>query len=106
MKALREFLSGEELIQLVIRLGLLALLIVWTLVLLRPFATILAWAVVIAVAFNPIFVLLAQALGGRPKLAAAILTAINLAILIGPAAWLGVGAVEGIKDLAGQLSIG
>lgn len=106
MKALRELLSGEELIQLVIRLGLLALLIVWTLVLLRPFATILAWAVVIAVAFNPIFVMLAQALGGRPKLAAAILTAINFAILIGPAAWLGVGAVEGIKDLAGQLSIG
>nr|WP_228748186.1 AI-2E family transporter [Bradyrhizobium sp. BR 10289] len=93
-------------IRLVIRLGLLALLIVWTLVLMRPFGTILAWAVVLAVAFNPVFVRFAKMLGGRPKLASMLITAINLAILIGPAAWLGIGAVEGIKDFAGQLSAG
>ncbi|MDA9467807.1 AI-2E family transporter [Bradyrhizobium sp. CCBAU 53415] len=106
MKTLRQLLTGEELIRLVIRLGLLALLIVWTLVLIRPFWTILAWAIVLAVAFNPVFIRLAKTLGGRPKLAAGLLTAVNLAVLIGPAAWLGVGAVEGIKDLAGQLSAG
>jgi len=93
-------------IQLVIRLGLLAVLIIWTLVLIRPFVTILAWAVVLAVALNSIFVRLSTMLGGRPKLAAGILTAINLAIVIGPAAWLGIGAVEGIKDFAGQLAAG
>lgn len=93
-------------IQLVIRLGLLALLIVWTFVLIRPFVPILAWAVVLAVALNPVFTPLARILGGRPKLAAVILTLINLAILIGPAAWLGLGAVEGTKDLARQLTAG
>lgn len=106
MKALRQLFTAEEASQLAIRLGLLALLIIWTLILIKPFATILAWAVVLAVALNPVFVRLAKILGGRPKLAAGILTAINLAIVIGPAAWLGVGAVEGIKDFAERLSVG
>ncbi len=106
MRSLRQLFLGEELIRLVIRLGLLALLITWTFVLIRPFGTILAWALVLAVAFNPVFVRLAKILGGRPKLAAGLLTGVNLAILIGPAAWLGLGAVEGIKDFAGQLIAG
>ena len=93
-------------IQLLIRLGLLALLIVWTFVLIRPFVPILAWAAVLAVALNPVFMTLAKILGGRPKLAAVILTLICLAILIGPAAWLGLGAVERTKDLARQLAAG
>jgi predicted PurR-regulated permease PerM len=106
LKTLRQLFSGEDVIQLVIRLGLLALLIVWTFVLIRPFVPILAWAVVLAVALNPVFITLAKILGGRPKLAAVILTLINLAILIGPAAWLGLGAVDGIGDFARQLTVG
>ncbi|MDA9542583.1 permease [Bradyrhizobium sp. CCBAU 21362] len=106
MKTLRQLLTGEDVIQLVIRLGLLALLIFWTLYLIRPFVTILVWALVLAVAFNPIFLVLAKILGGRAKLAAGLLTAINLAIVIGPAAWLGLGAVDGIRDFAGELAAG
>ncbi len=106
MKTLRRLLIGEDVIQLVVRLGLLALLLVWTSYLIRPFVPILAWALVLAVAFHPVFGLLATMLGGRPKLAAAILTAFNLAVVIGPATWLGLGAVEGIKDFAGQLTAG
>jgi predicted PurR-regulated permease PerM len=106
VKALRQIVPGDEIVQLVIRLGLLAVLIFWTLVLIRPFVPILAWSVVLAVALNPVFQFLSKALGGRPKLAATILTVINLAIVIGPATWLGLGAVDGIKDLAGQLSAG
>ena len=93
-------------IQLVIRLGLLAFLIYWTFVLIRPFVPILAWSIVLAVALYPIFSLLSRLLGGRPKLAAAILTIINLGIVIGPATWLGLSAVEGLKDFAGNLSAG
>ena len=89
-----------------IRLGLLAVLIFWTLVLIRPFVPILAWSVVLAVALNPVFQRLAKVLGGRPKLAATILTVISLAIVIGPATWIGLGAVDGIKDIAEQLTAG
>ncbi|UGA41687.1 AI-2E family transporter [Bradyrhizobium quebecense] len=106
MKTLRQLLTGEEMVQLLIRLGLLGLLIFWTFVLMRPFVPILAWAFVLAAALNPAFVLLAKILGGRPKLAAAALTLINLAIVIGPAAWLGLSALDGLKDFAGRLTTG
>ena len=106
MKTSRQLRSGEDLIQLAIRLGLLAFLIYWTFVLIRPFVPILAWGIVLAVALYPVFNLLSRLLGGRPKLAAAILTVVNLGIVIGPATWLGLSAVEGVKDFAANLSAG
>ncbi|MGV7212271.1 AI-2E family transporter [Bradyrhizobium sp. UFLA05-112] len=106
MKTLRQLLSAEDIIQLLIRLGLLALLIIWTFVIIRPFVSILTWSAVLAVAFYPAFSWLAKLLGGRPRTAAAILTLVALGIVLGPAAWLGVSAVEGVKDLASQLGTG
>jgi predicted PurR-regulated permease PerM len=106
LKTIRQLLSGEDVIQLAIRLGLLALLVIWTFVLIRPFVPILAWSAVLAVAFYPVFSWLAKFLGGRPRTAAAILTVINLGIVIGPATWLGLNAVEGVRELAGELSAG
>lgn len=106
MRTLIQRLTGEDATQLLIRLGLLALLIVWTVYLVRPFVTILVWALVLAVALNPAFVWLDRALGGRPRIAAVVFTAFNLAIFIGPATWLGMGAMDGIKDFAAELSAG
>jgi predicted PurR-regulated permease PerM len=106
LRTLRQLLSGEDIIQLAIRLGLLAFLIYWTFILVRPFVPIMAWSFVLAVAFYPVFSWLANLLGGRPKLAAAILTIINLGIVIGPATWLGLSAVDGLRELSGQLSAG
>ena len=85
---------------------MLAFLIYWTFVLIRPFVPILAWSIVLAVALHPVFNLLSRLLGGRPRLAAAILTVVNLGIVIGPATWLGLSAVEGVKELAGNLGAG
>jgi predicted PurR-regulated permease PerM len=98
--------AGDEAIQLAIRLGLLALLIYWSFILVEPFVPILAWSVVLAVALYPVFTWLTRCLGGHPKLAAVLLTAACLGIVIGPAAWLGVGAVDGVKDIAAELSAG
>ncbi len=106
MRTLRQLLSGEDVIQLAIRLGLLAFLIYWTFLLIQPFVPILAWSIVLAVAFYPVFDFLAKVLGGRPRLAAAILTVINLAIVIGPATWLGLGALDGLQAIAGSLDSG
>jgi len=106
LKTLRQYWPGEDIIQLAVRLGLLVLLIYWTFVLIRPFVPILAWSIVLAVAFYPVFRLLARLLGGRPKLAAVILTVINLAIVIGPATWLGLSAIEGVKQFSGDLTAG
>lgn len=106
MKTLRQLLSTDDVVQLVIRLGLLGLLIVWTFLIIKPFVPILTWSAVLAVAFYPAFSWLAKCLGGRPRTAATILTLITLGIVIGPAAWLGVSAVEGIRDLASQIGSG
>lgn len=106
MRTLRQLLSGEDVIQLAIRLGLLAFLVYWTFILIQPFVPILAWSIVLAVAFYPVFEFLSRLLGGRSRLAATILTIINLAIVIGPATWLGLGAVDGLKAIAVNLGSG
>ncbi|MHC2435344.1 AI-2E family transporter [Bradyrhizobium sp. USDA 4451] len=106
MKTLRQLVAGDEFIQLAIRLGLLALLIAWSFVLVRPFVPILAWSVVLAVALHPVFNWLLGMLGGRAGIAALVLTLASLGVVIGPATWLGIGAVEGVRELAGQLSAG
>lgn len=106
MKIPRPPLSGDDLIQLAIRIGLLALLIYWSLVLVRPFIPILAWSVVLAVAFNPAYRWLVRILGGRQKLAAIVLTVIGFGIVIGPATWLGLSTVEGLRNLTDWLSSG
>ncbi len=98
--------SGDEIIQLAVRLGLLAFLLFWCFVLVRPFIPILAWSVVLTVALYPLYEWLSVHLGGRPRLAAAIVTLANLAIVIGPVTWLGVGLVDGLQTLAAQLSAG
>jgi predicted PurR-regulated permease PerM len=106
LKTLRQLLSAAEVVQLLIRLGLLGLLIVWAFLIIRPFVPILTWSAVLAVAFYPAFSWLAKRLGGRPRTAATILTLVTLGIVIGPATWLGLSAVEGIRDLASQISSG
>ncbi|WP_458761384.1 AI-2E family transporter [Afipia sp. TerB] len=106
LKTPPQFVSGTDIIQLAIRLGLLAFLIYWTFVLIRPFVPILAWSVVLAVALNPAFNVLSRLLGDRPRLAATVLTVINLGIFIGPATWLGLSALEGLKEMARVLDAG
>jgi predicted PurR-regulated permease PerM len=106
LRTIRQLLAGEDEIQLAVRLALLGLLVYWSFVVIRPFVPILAWSVVLAVALYPVFAWLSRVLGGRPKLAATILTLINLGIIIGPAAWLGLGAVDGLREFAAQLSAG
>jgi predicted PurR-regulated permease PerM len=98
--------SGDDVIQIAIRLGLLAFLVYWSFVLLRPFIPILAWAVVLAVALTPAFDWLSAHLGHRPRVAALIMTIVVLAVFLGPAAWLGIGLVDGLRNIADQLTSG
>jgi predicted PurR-regulated permease PerM len=104
--AFRQTRSGDEIIQLAIRLGLLVFLVYWSFILVRPFIPVLAWSIILTVALHPAFDWLSVNLGGRPKLAAILITLISLAIIIGPVAWLGVGVVEGLQHLAGLLGAG
>lgn len=98
--------SGDDVIRIVIRLAVLAFLTYWSFVLLRPFVPVLAWAMVLTVALNPAFDWLSTHLGQRRRLAAFILTIVLLAVFLGPAAWLGIGLVEGLRDISDRLTSG
>jgi predicted PurR-regulated permease PerM len=98
--------SGEEVIQIAIRLGLLAFLIYWSFILLRPFIPILVWSVVLSVALYPAYDWLSAHLGHRPRTAAVIITIVVLAVFLGPATWLGLGLVDGLRGISDQLTSG
>src|SRR5436189_144906 len=105
-RAFRQGRSSDQFIQLAIRLVLLAFLLYWSFVLVRPFIPILAWSMVLTVALYPAYNWLSIHLGNRPKLAALIITMINLAIIIGPVTWLGFGLIDGLQGFAAQLGEG
>ena len=86
-----------------VRLALLTFLLYWSFVLVRPFIPILAWSMVLTVALYPAYNWLSVRLGDRPKLAAVVITVINLAIIIGPVAWTGIGVIDGLQSFARQL---
>jgi predicted PurR-regulated permease PerM len=102
----RQDRTGEEVIQIAIRLALLALLVLWSFILLRPFISILVWSVVLAVALYPAYDWLSEHLGRRPGVAAAIVTLVVLAVFLGPATWIGFGLVEGLRNISDQLTSG
>lgn len=97
---------GNDVTQIAIRLCLLAFLIYWSFVLLRPFIPVLAWAAVLAVALNPAFDWLSAHLGHRPRMAAIVMTIAVLTVFLGPAAWLGIGLVDGLRNISDQLTSG
>src|SRR5579871_284453 len=104
--SLRQERTGDSVIQIAIRLGLLAFLIYWSYILLRPFIPILAWAVVLAVALSPSYEWLSAHLGDRPRTAAFVITIVILTVFLGPAAWIGLGLVEGLRSVSEHLSSG
>jgi predicted PurR-regulated permease PerM len=102
----RQGRSSDEVIQIAIRLALLAFLIYWSFLLLSPFIPILAWSVVLAVALYPAYDWLTAHLGNRPRSAATIITLVVLAVFLGPAAWLGIGLVDALHNISDQLTSG
>jgi len=97
---------GDGLMQVAIRLGLLVLLLYWSYTLIRPFIPILAWSIVLTVALYPVYEAVADRLGNRRKLSAAVITLLTFAIIAVPITWLGFGLARGMKFAASHLESG
>lgn len=97
---------GALAIDTAIRLGVLGLFAWVSIQLLAPFALLALWAVILAVAVHPLHRRLARLLGGRSRLASAIVTVTGLAILLGPTAVLALSLVETVQGLATGLREG
>jgi predicted PurR-regulated permease PerM len=97
---------GGDSVHLAIRLGLLAGLVYWSYLLVQPFIPILLWGAILTVALYPVHQHLARWLGGRPILSSIIVTLLSLAVVIGPASWLGFGLVEALRWISEQFGEG
>jgi predicted PurR-regulated permease PerM len=88
--------------EVALRLFLVGGLVLWCFLILEPFLLTLVWAIVLAVALNPMFSWLVSLLGGRRKLAATLFILIGIAALIVPAFLASESFLEGMKWLRDQ----
>lgn len=95
-------LSGQW-VELTIRLGVLGLLLYWSFILIRPFLIIGIWSAVLTVALYPIYDWVVGWLGGRRRLAAALVTISCILIVIGPVAWLIWALTDSLLALSASL---
>jgi predicted PurR-regulated permease PerM len=94
-KTLASLLIGSLTIDTAIRIGLLGVLLYWSLKVIGPFLTIALWSAILTVALYPMFDWLAARLGSR-RLAAMLITLLCLVIVIGPVTWLGLGLIGSV----------
>jgi predicted PurR-regulated permease PerM len=91
-------------IEAAVHLAILVVLVVACLHVIRPFALLVIWGIIIAIATWPLFRRLMAALGGRQRLAAVLFTLIALALLLVPSWLLAESVTEALvsagKDLA------
>jgi predicted PurR-regulated permease PerM len=90
-------------VDITIRLGVLAVLVVWCFQILRPFISPVIWGIIIAVAVYPAYEKLNAKLGDRRKLTAAVMTLAALLIIILPGIQLAVSSVDTLKTLSTKL---
>jgi predicted PurR-regulated permease PerM len=93
-------------VEAAIRIGVVALIVLWALRILTPFIDIVMWAVILAVAIHPMYAGLARRLGGRTKLSATLITLVALAILLVPT-WNFFGAtIEEAREVTDKAEAG
>jgi predicted PurR-regulated permease PerM len=105
-RSLKLSASNEELVVLVIRIVCLGLLGYWSLILIRPFLTIIVWSIIIAVALYPIFDWLSAKLYGHRALAAVAIIVFTFFVMLGPATWLALSLAETVRMLLAQFGDG
>jgi predicted PurR-regulated permease PerM len=97
-------------IDLILKVGMLALVIYLCFRILKPFLSLLLWGLIIAIILFPLFQKLRGWLGNRKKISSILIMVVALAILVIPSIWLVNQLVDGIKLLAenfqdGQIQI-
>jgi len=89
-----------------IRVGLVLLLVGWCFRIVLPFATLVLWGIIIAIASHPAYRRLEALLGGRRWLAATLFTLLLLLVLLVPIALLTQTLVQGARSLSSGLAEG
>jgi len=93
-------------IEIAIRLGLIFLILAWCLQILSPFISLIAWGGIIAVSIYPLFLKLADKLGGKKKLAVILIAVISIAAILVPVISLSGSLVESATKIGTLISSG
>jgi predicted PurR-regulated permease PerM len=89
-----------------LQIGALLLLLVMCFNIVRPFISIVVWALILAIAIYPLHVSLTAKLGGREKTSAVVFVLVGLAIILVPTILLGESTFAGLKSLGQDLRAG
>jgi predicted PurR-regulated permease PerM len=93
-------------VEVAIRLGVIALLVGWCLIIIAPFLRVVVWALIIAIAFDRPFETICRALGGRKTLTATIGVVAILLLLFVPVVTLSETLISGAQNYAAGLEEG
>lgn len=93
-------------IEIAIRLGLIFLILAWCLMILSPFISLIAWGGIIAVAVHPLFSRLANKLGGRKKLAVALIMLVSIGIVLVPVISLSDSLITSANEIGNDITQG
>jgi len=89
-----------------IRLFILILIVGWCLAIMYPFVSIILWSLILAMALHPLHRIMSEKMGGRPKLASAIIV-ISLLIIIFVPTWLLIDSlIDEVKALKASFDNG
>jgi len=91
---------SSDLTETLIRVGLIAFLAFLCARVFAPFASLMIWGLILAVALEPLNARLARRLGGRRGLAATLLTLVGLVLLGVPTVMLGSSFASHVQDVA------
>ncbi len=89
----------KELMDVLIRVGVLAVLVVWISQVIQPFVSLLLWALILAVTLYPLHRKVVPRVGGREGLAATLLVLAGLLLIGAPTVLLGSSFAGQIHDL-------
>ena len=89
-----------------LRISFIALLLVWSYLILKPFIMPVLWGIIMAVVFYPLHKKLAQALGGKEKTSAWLITLVLLTLLIVPSLVFIGSTMDGIEQFAHKMQAG
>jgi predicted PurR-regulated permease PerM len=96
-------ISIEARVSDLVRLGIIGLFAYWTLLLIAPFALIVVWSAILAVALFPMFDALSRFIGNRPVIAATAIVVACLVLIIAPLALVAVNFADAVEILVAKL---
>ena len=110
IKDMNKLASNNSVYDTTIRLFILLLIVVWCLLIMYPFVSIILWSLILAMAIYPLHKKLSEKIGGRKKLASFIIVFSILAVIFVPTGFLISSLVDEVKELKvsydnGSLSI-